>query len=389
MSLTFAPNNNEYSKFLFTGRSKDIDTLLKEITSGNCVALYGERRSGKTLTLQMMKEIINNRITDDGKIISSQLSQLRLVDQNLLQTISVWRAFLLSYNAILVSLHGKRTEVELFESIVNELAEIPIDISEKSLVSPLAKDNTINGLRSLLEQLQSYLIKKKEKLVVLMDEMETLSKFRKGVAIAEEFCKTTEYTEIVFIHTGSYTWREHVYERGSLFNHLEPYFLTSINEQDMRRFLLQPLTRKEQKDFVVQMSGCKPLYAQYIGEILYESDKEITQYDLLDIRSLCQKVKQNIFEEQALDKISKLLLSTLSHYQDVSEEWLTEKLKIDQSLIKAKLYNLVDFGTISVLEKKYKICGSFIELYGRDICTNPIQEQTYVKRFTSLLKWSL
>lgn len=60
--LKFAPNNNEASKLLFTGRTKDLEKIFNFILSGNCVALYGERKSGKTLTLKIIQAIINGDI---------------------------------------------------------------------------------------------------------------------------------------------------------------------------------------------------------------------------------------------------------------------------------------------------------------------------------------
>lgn len=364
MDISFAPQNNKISLFLYTGRSSDLESIFSLILSGNCVALYGERRSGKTLTLEMMEHIINNNISHDGHITISSLS---IIDKKLTQEVPGWTIRLQSYSAILVSLGGIRYERELCNQFAVALRKINIHCTST------LSDNEVGimGLRALLSEVQQNLQTSRKKMVILIDEMENLGDFDQGVAIAEEFCNRRDYTELVFVHTGSYLWRERVISPGSLFTHLEPYYLKSIDRGDAITFLLKPLGNDFLKKVAIELSGSKPLYLQFIAKHIHESGKIPLERELFSHSSLCGQIKQNIYEEKNLDEGSGKILVALCHHPLKGEQWLARCLAMSIEEVRNSLSKLLDFGTIVKDGNGYLITGKFIELYGRKMYSDP------------------
>lgn len=133
--MEYAPNNNEKSKLLYTGRTNDISQLFNFVKNDTCVALFGERKSGKTLTLKMIKEIIN------GYIIQYQN---RLIDKKFSSAIASWRESFKLAKSIYISLLSLRSEKELLKMFKRELQELGI-IKNEYLIE-LSQANQLNGL---------------------------------------------------------------------------------------------------------------------------------------------------------------------------------------------------------------------------------------------------
>jgi len=368
MSAYFAPNNNKSSKLLFTGRGNDLEEIINLILAGNCIALYGERRSGKTLTLEMLSMIIDGQI---NSVIDS------LVDQDLRAQIPIWQAKLSRFKSIYTSLQAIRTEAELVESIVDCVKSF--GILSKPRVSttdaPATGRQQSLRLRELLDAIQTDCISKSYRLVVLVDEMEILEEFeQRGSTVAELFCDRKRYSEILFVHTGSHIWNQRVSSPGSLFTHLEPHYLKSIQVDALRRYLLSPLA-PTMRDFVVQLSGAKPLYVQYIGKYIIDNCRtnpgNKLREDLLGNISLCAQIEQNIFHESRLEDNAKRILALLAHHPNVGRSWIAEKLKLSEIETGNILTSLSRFGTLSEEKAKYEIVGTIIEEHGRKISDDP------------------
>src|SRR5438105_4166519 len=59
---TIATNDSLEYKQLVCGRTDDIAKLLNNISQGQSIALFGERRIGKTSVLYLVRDIINGEI---------------------------------------------------------------------------------------------------------------------------------------------------------------------------------------------------------------------------------------------------------------------------------------------------------------------------------------
>ena len=131
MAFEFAPNNNEASKKLFTGRTKAINQIINYILSGNCVALFAERRGGKTLTLHILEDIIN------GSILAYKEE---IIDQTFYKALPKWQNNLASFKALHISLHGTRKESDLVDKFTQE-AEKVLNLSFSSILEGANTDS--------------------------------------------------------------------------------------------------------------------------------------------------------------------------------------------------------------------------------------------------------
>ncbi|MEL6437854.1 MAG: hypothetical protein AAFQ80_01165 [Cyanobacteria bacterium J06621_8] len=395
MYLAFTPNIHQKSKILFTGRSDDFNKLFSLIIEGSCIALYGERRSGKTLSLEMLKGIVNDEINNTGIIKSLNY---QMIDKTFIDHIINWKNQLSNYDAIYISLMGIRSEQDFLYSLLNSINKQKISCFS-NLVQKLTDNESVIILSNLLDNLQSKLFQNQKKLIFLIDEMEILAEFEDGSVLAELFCDRNRYNNIIFVHAGSYQWNQSVSSPGSLFTHLEPYYLRGINEDDAVSFLLNPIKNQDLRKIIFQMSGGKPLYIQLIGKYLLDNSislenltnrlstkktnringsKKNLEEMLLKNDSLYIQIEQNIYNERRLDEDSKKIIATLSYNPNVSIQWLAENLKLNTEEIRNKVGNLVRFGTIYEINDKYKIIGEFIERFGKEIRNDP------VNRYSSL-----
>jgi hypothetical protein len=385
METKFSPNNPKASKYLFTGRTKDLKKIINFIQSENCVGVFGERKSGKTLTLEILDAIISGEI---------EKFEDKLIDEKLAETIPEWKHQFADYKSIFISLFGTRNEEELVNEFVNNIKDRFPTFLEQA-------DNQRNGytirLNDLLNKIHKIFSKNNQKLVILLDEMEILEDYQNddGIAIAEMFCNRNKYPSFIFVHAGSYQWKERALSPGSLFTHLEPLYLQSIDTNDMINFLLKPLRTKDKKQFVAEMSGSKPLYVQYIGKAIYEADRKISIDELSKNESLCGQIKQNIFEERRLDSGSKQILAALAHHPNVTGSWIAKKLSLNEKEAKRKLKTLERFGTASKSLNKYQIVGKFIEIYGKESSDDPCHKdfglppKTIKERLIPIIRWAV
>lgn len=357
----FAPNNFARSKPLFTGRTRDLEHIFRFIEQGKCVALYGERRGGKSLTLWAVHAIINGDIEDYKNT---------LIDERFLGALPDWGHRLKQFKAVLISLAGTSNEKELLQKLLDELHELGIEIC------PLP-----GSLRVLLDKLQRKLSEDGQKLVILVDEMDLLDQYKSDIiSVSQAFCNREKHSDLIFVHAGSYGWKEHV--SGSvIFRHLGSYYLDGIDESDMLEFLLKPLQGHDMKSFVVKMSGNRPMYAQYIGEAVYESGRLLSKDELKEGDSLCDQIQQSIYYDEMLDNGSKNILAMLAYHPNSTSGWIASRLRLSRATVKKKIRNLERFGAISKSKRKYRVVGDFIEAYGKEICDDPSRRWPLVIRF--------
>lgn len=415
MSVQFAPNNNTVGKLLFTGRTKDLDEIFNYLLEGRCVALYGERRGGKTLTLVTLHAVINGDINK---------YQQDLTDHTLRAAITGWQASLTKYTAIFVSIQGPREEAALLNRMLDECRKVGlVPPAPAPTPAPPAKHHggaakpqppaptPPANIEALLKDLQAKLAQTDRKLVILMDEMEALVEYPEGVggALAELFANRVSYPDIYYVHAGSYKWLERVYTPGSNFTHLEAKYLSEITKDDLVNFLLNPLSEMSVKNLIATLVGGKPFYAQYLG-LAAAGKKPLTEEELLEngaYASLREQIDRNIYKENGLDADSKKILAALAHHPRVSKRWLARRLNLSEVDVSNKLFKLVEFGTVyrtqSWFEQavgwvkqrlgrgtppaphgsRFAIVGKFIERYGKEKIDDPTR--TYYPMYLRLL----
>ena len=366
MEFRYTPRDPHGSKKLFTGRTKIISKILKNILEGRSVAIFGERQIGKTLLLWMIRDIINSNINAQG-----------LIDITLKSNIPKWDSDFENARAILIDLQlcGENEET-LVNCFCNQMEEMNIRF-------PLKQDIThSNSLDALLKNLSKSL-PDKVKLIILMDEMEEFEGLKNNQNLAGILRNANfSYNNLKFIHTGSYDWEEKIRRlgRGSPWNHLQKIYLGGINENDAQNFLIRPLADKynykhpnnQLTNKIIEWSGCKPLLIQEICYNLY-GRKELPlvneiEGELLEKDEINDYIKDNIFEEYQLDEDSQCILKLLCHYPLSNVSLISRKLNLKKDFVKHTIKNFDQNHFDTVHQEKKGICinGKLIELYGKD-----------------------
>lgn len=355
----FAPNsdNKRIRRILFSGRTEDLNYIFDLISSGNCIALYGERRCGKTLTLEIIQDIVNN---------SFPIGEEEFKDRRFVSSLPHWRGQISGTNSysIYITLGTVSTEEDVCRKFL-DAARGANWIEQQSQNLHQSK-----SLRELLHWFQSILNEHNHQLIVLLDEIEGINDIagNPGHLAKLIFRDRVDYSRITFICAGSYYWHDQI--KNHIGNtHFTPYYLKSANKSDLQNSLLLPL-KEDWRSFVIEQTGGKPLYVQSIGRILENKKRLISQDELLDEGSLAEFIRASIYREPFLGETSSNILSLLVRHPGVKEKWIVKQLQPKtQQDIKDSLLRLVNFGTIEKFPKgEYRIVGSFIERCGTAIC---------------------
>jgi predicted transcriptional regulator len=375
MTTYFAPNNTEASKALFTGRTRDVGRLLELLLADTCVALYGERRSGKTLTLQMLEAIVNGSV---------ERSIGYLIDRNFASNIAPWRSRCNDHRAVYVSLFAMRERADLAATLVDKTERLGFLTTPLLLTTTDAAgrggENATNysdPLLSILSSLQELLERENRRLIVLLDEMEILETFSDQSVVLEHLCNRSRFHRIVFLHAGSHRWRDRVTSPGSVFTHVEPVYLKGVDIDDLRNYLLAPLSDSDRM-FVARLSGAKPLYAQLIGREFIGVSESLSENGwfqrlLVTTPACSDQIERNIFRERRLSDHERDVLAALAHHRSSSEAWIAANLSLTRSSVRASLRMLEEMGTIGKVGNGYRIIGELIEAYGRSYIDDPTE----------------
>lgn len=370
MEFKYTPLNLHGSKKLFTGRTKIISKILKNLFDGRSIAIFGERQIGKTLLLWMIKDIINDKINTQ-----------ELIDGTLKDAIPEWKSELKNTRAILINMEKCGSdESVLFDNFFRELKKNGISFqTEKGMEYQGGLHNSLN---ELLEKL-SKTLPLNIKLIILMDEMECLEKYPNSSDLAGVLRDASNrYENLKFIHTGSYHWEARIRQlgKGSPWNHLRNFYLGGIDENDARNYLIKPLAQKfqyentnnELANKIVECSGCKPLLIQEICDELYKFKELPDELEIENILLGCDNIKryirENIFEEEQLDGYSQKILKFLSHKPASRATTISKRLNMKLKLVKRKLeeFDKHHFDAIRDEKQKIRINGKLIERFGKE-----------------------
>ncbi len=377
--MRFTPKDIDGSQKTFTGRTSKISEILGVISQGKNVALFGERQIGKTLLLKMIRDIIN------GGVDTSEL-----IDEKLQAAIPNWEPQYQEYRSLYFSVQGCANEEIMLDNFLYELrVQIGMNFDDDSIV-----DQDGNSLRpepkSMTELFRtlSATLPHTQKMLILMDEMETLEKFPNGDTLADVFRTVNlDRLNLKFVYTGSYNWRERIYIQQqqttgapSPWNHLTHVYLNRIDVQDAKKYLLYPLAEQfnyqevdnELSNKIIEWSGCKPLLVQFIGD---ELSKESTLGDLHDIEEKLLNadeietyIRESVLEEKELKDHDSTVLKFLCHKPRSSVGKISHFLGISYEKIKRRIayFDQNHFGTLYQQDNTYRINGSLIERYGQE-----------------------
>jgi len=374
-------------KRLVCGRTNDLRRLLNYIYAGKNVALFGERRIGKTSTLYLIRDIINGAITQ---------YQDRLFDETLKQAVpdlrpqdgNRWQAVYLSCQG----LHPVNLET-FFDKVMHELSGV---ISPKPKM-PLSQNTDISGdLRTLHTKLPE-----DQRVVILVDEVDTLfdapqEEHRRIFNLLRDIMHACP--KFCFVLAGAEHWYRDIKTRSSpLINNITSYFLRTPEPNPLEVHLIGYLTQQlsnhqeEVRRTIVEWSGYKPYYIQAIcSEIIsicqggtslpdrWEQDveKKVIEQTKLTI--------QAFFETDNLDNLTRRILAVLAHTPGLNVPQIAQKLGASKEKVWDKISDLETLGKVRREKSGCRIIGWLLERWGRENEENPAKSP-----WPQRLRWGL
>ena len=363
--------------------------MLIRIIQGRSVALFGEKRIGKTSLLFILRDIINSEISR----YSQDLIDLDLKDylDNLdhdtgrFQSVYLSLQSLSSFNLenFLVLLHSKLKHVEYFQ-----------------LLAEPKEDTSLSGF---LSEVSKYLGPSKV-IVVLIDEAEILLDIENNKNFFGNLKSSTQaFPNICFVLSGAELWHKRLKDEiTDLINNIEIFYLKRPLRNPIIEYLVkQPLetviTPSEKLnrvvDKIVNWTSCKPFYLQEVCETLLENKDQLGHLPDGWEDNLAESVKRslefsldNFYEDPSLDKSTHKILILLANQPGLTIKQISKLLRLSQKHIKERLDDLemldkvlkenVTHNNLFRTREEYKIVGSLIESWGREKFDSPVNSNS-------------
>ena len=368
-------------KRLICGRTNDIKTLLSAIYAGKSVALFGERRIGKTAILLLMRDIINGDIegySDNllDKTFQAAIPDLRPSDE------TCWKALYIDCSGL-----GTITQDTFYKKICSYL-DIPIDEGQQSI--PFVA--ILNEFHKQLSE--------KQRFVVLLDEVEALldAKPEERLGIFRSLRSVIQScSKITFVLAGAEHWHQAIKTRTSrLINNVSAFYLKAPEPYSLETYLIGYLTQNspEKRDIertIVEWTGHKPYYVQAVcseivniyqdGQPLPSNWKEAVEENVVN------QVKPTIkafFESDNLDDTTRKILAVLSHSPGLSVPVIAWKLGASKEAVWDRISDLEALDKVRKQGSEYRIVGSLLEKWGKKHQNNPAKNL-----WPQLSKWTI
>ncbi|MBD3343268.1 MAG: hypothetical protein GF353_29500, partial [Candidatus Lokiarchaeota archaeon] len=221
------------SKENFCGRTQQFNQLITWITTGDHIAIFGERKIGKTLLQLMLNDVINGLITR---------YESELIDKNFQKYLLLWKKDLANFISIYVDLQGTYSESEINSRIMAQLNKLNENQLNFNIQTPI--DNNTR-FEHILQHVSDNCRKINKHFVILFDEMEELGtdNFIDSDSITKKLrMACIHFDNLVFICAGSFNWLERIgHKESSPLNQYRECYLGPINHDDAKKFLITPI----------------------------------------------------------------------------------------------------------------------------------------------------
>lgn len=393
---TSTVDDSEYKK-LICGRTGDITKLFGFISQCRSVALFGEKRIGKTSLLYLVRDIINGEIN---------FYKFNLVDLHLKNEVQHLCDGTPNYKAAYLSLQSL-TSVELQSFI--DLLRRSIHFAGLSVTLSTSQEE---NLSDFLDKLNKALLPK-QRLVILIDEVELLLEIDGGKQFFRNLRSSTQaYSKICFVLSGAELWHKQINDKTlDLVNNVELLPLRRALVGDIETFLIrQPLQNafqspEEMNTFVrlaIEWTMCKPLYVQQVCNAVIEvldSGRLPKSWETLIEKSVQESLEStldNFYLDSSLEQISQQILFLLANRPNLSARQIARHLNYRIKVVHDKLDDLVLLDKVLresptnklsniLFGEKYRIVGLLIERWGKKTQDLPASKKNYL---LVSLKWA-
>lgn len=375
-------------KSLACGRTNDITALLDHISHGHSVALFGERRIGKTTLLLLVRDIISGEI---------EQYQDNLIDRTFCEAIPSLRTKVRYCEVKYLDLQGKNPH-----SFVSHLFE---QFSTYTLDRDLTLQKSSNPTSNSLDHPEETDNKSSDhqRLVVLIDEVEALFDFKEYELIFRSLRNIIQsYPRICFVLAGAELWHQAIKEKTSaLTNNVFAVYLKSAEaypvenylvKQQMKNYLSSSTNLNSLSKKIREWTGEKPWYVQAtcyeIVKISGESQHLPADWETTienNVFAAVGPTLQAFFKGGNLDDATRKILALLANRPGLSVRKIAQGLGSSDKLVWDKIVDLEALDKVRKQGSDYYIVGTLLQKYGKRTQEVPRTRS----KWPQLLKWSL
>jgi AAA domain/Winged helix-turn-helix DNA-binding len=365
-------------KKLVCGRANELEKLVTHIAQGKSIAVFGEKRIGKTSLLYLLRDIINREIN---------IYQEELLDLHLRNSIPFLQNRVINGKAIYLSLQSLTTiEVKTFISLLRQNIKSSDSLS---LSDPLAGES----LSDLLNELNRT-INVDGRLIILIDEVEVLLEMPENRQFFRNLRSSIQaHSRICFVLSGAELWHKQIKEKTiDLVNNVELLPIKRAELYAVEKFLVrQPIqpfisTPKDCEEVIqsiIDLTKCKPLYVQEICDTVTTIIIQNGNLPRKWRTSVTQQVQEslgpaldNFYSDPNLDQVSKQILALLANKPKLTARQIARKLGYSLKSTRDKLTDLETLDKVYkysnqnilfaiIFGKRYRVTGAIIEDWGK------------------------
>jgi len=395
----FTTRDRPFNLRLFCGRTKDVESIMGCFGREESIALFGERRIGKTLLLFILRDLINDAVPSERRY---QLIDTELDSQweELCKPLGKSRAVCITLQRLPV---GSKQASELLQSELQKACEgIGLHIStEDTLVG------CFESLVAKLEQVDTHLI-------ILVDEIENLNRFEDSHQLLDNLRSIIEAHSgrLCFLFAGAELWYQDVKSGSSpLASNLQKCYLGNPDLAATRRFLIyKPFsnvlgekTADRLSHDIVEKTGGKPWFVQMICWFLWQHKAEIGNQTFERIwnaflRDEVEKQARSDLEafRESRHSSAKRILEMLSIVQPLGVRQLANGLRIREGEVFTILDDLEKLdrvrsqkGFLGIVDRRYEFSDEITRAYWQERARGLPKPFLLRRVLGKVIKWSV
>jgi len=385
-------------KQLITGRTDDVVTFLDHIAQGHSIALFGERRIGKSSLLFLIRDIITGQV---------EHYRTNLVDLTLKSALDTLKASVPSQSKAIhlnlqnVSKWEQEALARMIHTALCDQGLLPAQWSGgNQLLLPAAPSAIPATIPEVFQALQA--TPGNGRIVILFDEMESLQDFPDGEQIARNLRSTIESCpRICMVFAGAEGWYNRIKEKTSpLVHNVHTYYLKAPSRFPVETYLvkdllspsLPPLYESSNMIRTVMIwTQSKAFYVQAVCETIVERYGGRGQVP----DNWQEEVKESVFESRGpvlrdfyaghnLDALTKSILALLANSPGLTVKQIAQQLGYPAKVIGERVSDLVSLDKVSKQGAEYRIVGTLIEAWGKQNLEKPSVKSPWPQR----IRWA-
>jgi hypothetical protein len=379
---TSYPDDAKYKQFI-CGRKDDVSRILDHLNRGQNIAMFGERRIGKSLLLWLVRDIINGEI---------DVYRNSLVDLDLKDAIDMLKAKVpAQWKAIYINLlpeEEKTSKIEaLTSTIQKELMNVGLLCPSplQTMRIPIVNQTSIASHYKTITDVFHALCNSpgNNQFIILFDEMGTLLGYPESLQIAYNLRFIMQsYSRIHMVFAGAEEWYYQIKEKTlPLVYSLVPYYVTLPTRSSVENYLVKEQLSKclppiydgsEMFRTIIDWTGGKAFYVQVV--CLTITEKYNRSGSIPD--DWQQIIKKHIFDSwwtiisdfyagNNLNTLTKNILALVANKPNLTVKGIARKLGNSEKVVSGTIHDLVLLDKVEERAGKYCIVGTAIAEYGR------------------------